>query len=233
MMRLTAEDLSNINKIVESKVNKIVDEVKKSMLLLFEEKLSEIKEIFKTELQARDEDIALLKSQVEHLKNKHSQQEERLSDFEQERLNNELIISHVGLPSSPGTDATRITQALRSVLHVQLQESDITEVRRMGKPPTSGSDVRPFIFKIKDRSAKNRIMRACKQVKPSFSINESLTPYRRKLFKVLRDIRKENRSKLPVLFTKNGVIHAATSMDTGLKFIRTQTDLDNLISVMV
>ena len=216
--------------VVKSIVQECVNECKDELTGQILNKVSGEVDTLKRQLSDRDAEVKHLREMMTEARRDNVDKEERLSDLEQLQHKDDLIISQNGLPNTTGaTDKERIASAIRTVLHVNVKQEDIKYVRKIGSPRTSGPDNRPLLFSLPDAERRREIFQSCKQVKPAFHINESLTPYRRELLKTLRAIRKDDRSKIPVLFTKGGVIHAATSPNTRLQFIRTTADLNEFV----
>ena len=191
--------------------------------------LKDLREHFKKVIKEKDTEIASLKDKVKGCEATFNEQDERLSSLEQAAIADELIVTQTGLEQSAATDKSKIAQSFTNKLRIRVSESDIEWARKIGKVQTSGMDRRPILFKMKDSTKRKEILAACKTVKPQFYVNESLTPYRRKLINVLREIRKEDRSRIEILFVKDGVIHAASNSRSKMAFIRTKSDLDAFV----
>lgn len=90
-----------------------------------------------------------------------------------------------------------VRQLVRDQLRINLHETDISTAHRLGKKPKQqGPDHRRIIFKLCRRDTKTEILNSCRQHKPNFFINESLTATRNTILYALRQARKKNPNRL-------------------------------------
>ena len=99
---------------------------------------------------------------------------------------------------------------------------------RIGKKSSQPSN-RPIIVKLHSRQKKDDIMTACITVKPNLYINESLTPKRLGLFKIIRNIRKNNEDLFQQLYTKDGTICVKLKCSNQKYFITNEDSLNNFL----
>lgn len=75
-------------------------------------------------------------------------------------------------------------RSLRVKLHLNITYDDVNVALRLGAKKKQNI-IRPIIVKLHSRQKKSEIINACIQVKPNIYVNESLTPKRTSLFKVI------------------------------------------------
>lgn len=139
-----------------------------------QEKVNTLEENLKAQEEARKKEVAQLKTDVDA----NDQYERR----------DTLILSGPNLPiSSPNENCKEIVKnLLRSHTNLSLNDDDISIAHRIGQKPVNNQDKRNIIFKLCRRDLVTDIFDACKQSRPPFYINCSLTPTRNKIFFALR-----------------------------------------------
>ena len=104
-----------------------------------------------------------------------------------------LILSGPNLPSAaPSENCKLIVQdLLRRETNLNIDPTDISIAHRIGRKSSTLPDKRNIIFKLCRRDLANEIFNACKQSRPSFFVNCSLTPTRNKVLYALRQLKKK------------------------------------------
>ena len=86
-----------------------------------------------------------------------------------------------------------IVRNLLKDVHINIPETEISTAHRLGKRPINGKpDKRNIVFKLCRRDIKRDILDACRQQKPRYFVNESLTPTRSTIMYVLRKVKREH-----------------------------------------
>ena len=125
-----------------------------------------------------------------------------------------LIVSG-GVPEvTEGENCSKIiTQLIREKLRIQMKPDDITSAHRIGrKPINQASDRRSIIIKLCRRDMKKDILAACRQLRPPFYVNESLTPTRSQVMFVLRKARGDHSDKFRTPRSYDGNVNAYVPM---------------------
>ena len=125
-----------------------------------------------------------------------------------------LIVSG-GVPEvTEGENCSKIiTQLIREKLRIQMKPDDISSAHRIGrKPINQASDKRSIIIKLSRRDMKKDILSACRQLKPPFFVNESLTPTRSQVMFVLRKARGDHPDKFRTPRSYDGNVNAYVPM---------------------
>ena len=86
---------------------------------------------------------------------------------------------------------------MKDQLRLEFSSNDISSAFRLGKAPkTQKSDKRNIIVKLCRKDLKRDILSACRQMKPKFYANESLTPLRSTILYVLRKMRRLHNNRI-------------------------------------
>ena len=91
---------------------------------------------------------------------------------------------------------TIIRNLFREHLQLNLNETDVSTAHRIGRKQPGSVDKRNIIMKLCRRDLVRDIYAACKNMKPPFFINDSLTPLRSKISFVLRQLKKKFPAKV-------------------------------------
>ena len=152
----------------------------------------------------KDEDIALLKNEVNRQKNRISTLEDQLDEKDQYVRRESVIFSGESLPvySEQEDCVTHVINLISRKLGTEEFEifpTDISIAHRMGPKPTSGTDRRSIIARFTRRSLKYKILNKSRNVKAeNFYVSESLTKRRQTITKVIRKAKKDFPMKYPV-----------------------------------
>ena len=142
--------------------------------------------------------VELLEKRIGHL-------EDKLDAQENYSRRDTLVLSGNIPEYTVGENCGRIIQSLISTkLEVDVGDVDISVAHRLGKKPSEGIDRRSIIFKLCRREVKANILKACRTKKPSFYINESLSPIRSSIMYVLRKARLDYPTKFGRCFSEDG-----------------------------
>ena len=132
--------------------------------------------------------VSLLESRVEELKDVVD------SNSNYERRDTLVVTGDIPKWREQEKCSDIVRVLLRDQLRINLNQEDISTAHRIGrKPGYQEADRRGIVFKLCRRDIKRDIMTACREMKPPFYINESLTPIRSTILFVLR----KARSKFP------------------------------------
>ncbi|KAG6462125.1 hypothetical protein O3G_MSEX013066 [Manduca sexta] len=195
-----------------------------------EDRLDEYSKIF----EAKDSEILSLKSTVDELQQKIAEQEQR-------SLKNEIEL--IGMPEEDNENLTHLTLLTAQKVGVELKESDIDEVVRIGPKranvlatATTVNKPRPIIVKLQRRMKKDELLKAAKvrrnltteniTSKPpqKLYINERLTKANRNLF---RDARLQaQKHGFRFCWVRNGAIYIRKAENTPGFQIHSHTDLE-------
>ena len=206
--------------------------------------------IFSTLQVEKDEKILQLEKNITDLEVKLREYETRTSDTiseiqqkldgnDQYERRDTLIISGPDIPEFSAGENLKITiqNLFSQKLGLQVQNSDFSVAHRLGPKPQSGPDRRNIIFKLCRRELVSTIFRACKEHKPSFYVNMSLTPLRSKIFYVLRQCKRRFPQKIDGCQNSAGniTLYLKTSPNssnsrTEKKVVNTRQDLERILT---
>lgn len=178
----------------------------------------------------KDQRIEQLETKVSVLEKKLAELENQADDTSQYERRDTLIISGPLLPPEVNNEKSSdvVVNAIKQNLHINFSPNDINIAHRIGRKSTQTKN-RPIIVKLHSRQKKDDIMNACITVKPNLYINESLTPKRLSLLKLMRNIRKEKREFFQQLYTKDGTICVKLTCSNQKYFITNEETLNNFL----
>lgn len=178
----------------------------------------------------RDEKITQLQGHITQLENKVTLLENQIDEINQYERRDTIIVGGPALPQeNPNENCAEV--AIRSIkdnLHINITHSDINVAHRLGSR-NSQNTKRPIIVKLHSREKKTEIVKACITVKPNLHINESLTPKRRSLFKIIWDIRRQHRDLFQQCYTQDGKIYIKLRNSNQKEIITTDDTLGNFL----
>ena len=239
--KLDSSSLSSETK----QIFRLVIELFKSVTSTRDTKVAELDQKFAMYQSKSDEKIKDLQQQTDNLKqdvetaateNKNLRDEVRLlrnSQDEQDAYvrRESLIFSGSKVkPSGNDEDCSKVARELiRNVLQLQI-EPPISTAHRMGKPPVPGAaipDKRDIVVRFCSRDDKFKILKAARTKKvEGLFVNESLTPTRKTVHYVLRQIRKIKNGPVTGVTTHNGrvFVHSkpAPNAPEGARNVRTE-----------
>lgn len=177
-------------------------------------------------ISQKDEVITQLQSQVRQLETRVSELENLVDEVNQYERRDTIIVSGPNLPKEEHNENSVdvVVKSIKENLHINITNNDINVAHRLGVKK-SPIDTRPIIVKLQSRQVKYNIMNACVTVKPHLYFNESLTPKRRSLFKIIWDIRKQHRDKFQQCYTNDGKIVVKLKHSSRKHFITTDATL--------
>ena len=153
-----------------------------------------LREEFRMQMAEKDKEIAKLNEVVSTLKCNVMKLEERLEDADAYERRDTLIFSGDAIPEAKTGEncSAIIKEIVKTKLHINMGDSDISTAHRMGKRMNNQRpDKRSIIIKLRRRDQKAGILHACRQFKPDFYVNESLSPTRSTIMYALRKARKQ------------------------------------------
>lgn len=156
----------------------------------------------------KDEKITQMQGQITQLENKVIQLENQVDEINQYERRDTIIVGGPALAQENlhENSADVVIRCIKDNLHLNITPSDINVAHRLGSKQSQITK-RPIIVKLHSREMKTEIMKACITVKPNLHINESLTPKRRSLFKIVWDIRKQHKDLFQQCYTQDGKIY--------------------------
>ena len=149
-------------------------------------------------MSQKDDEISQLQGEVSQLKKRIEKLEEVVDANSSYERRDTLVVRGEIPAHEEEEDCIRIVSTLfRSQLKINMNAEDISTAHRLGgKPRTQGPDKRDIILKLCRRDLKKDILAACRQMKPYFFVNESLTPTRSTVMYVLRQTKKRFPGKI-------------------------------------
>lgn len=173
--------------------------------------LLEMKQEFIEKLEEKNKLVEDLRIEVDTLKLKVSNMEEKLDDADAYERRDTLLFSGSDVPhGSDGENCANIViDLVKDKLKLNLQRSDLSVCHRLGRKPVSQQpDKRNIVVKLCRRDLKADILYACRQVKPNMYVNESLTPIRGTIMYVLRQMKKKFPDKVSGCSSLDGKVFA-------------------------
>ena len=192
------------------------------------EVLAVFTELFGAAFAEKEREVADLKTKITSLEEKVSVMESEADIRAQQERANKLIISG-NLPiEKPGENCINIVLGkIRQHTNLNLNENDIKNAYRIGMKKSQGSK-RNIIFEVTRSDLVGEIFSACKQFKdmqiPPFFINSSLTPYRNKIFYILRQAKKKSPQIIETVRPSYGKIVVFFKKDTARSGLRNRPD---------
>ena len=99
-----------------------------------------------------------------------------------------------------------VINVMKEQLQLIINPSDISVAHRVGLRKHQSPDRRNIVFKLCRRDLKYDILSACRQQRPKFFVNESLTPTRNKILSILRRAKNKHPSTIKSLRSYEGSI---------------------------
>lgn len=171
-----------------------------------------------------------MQGHITQLENKVTQLENQIDEISQYERRDTIIVGGPALPqeNSNENSAEVVIRSIKDNLHINITQADINVAHRLGSK-NSQNTKRPIIVKLQSRQKKAEIINACITVKPNLHINESLTPKRRSLFKIIWDIRKQHRDLFQQCYTQDGKIIVKLKNSNQKQIITTDETLGNFL----
>ena len=143
---------------------------------------------------------------------------DRLEDVQDDNaayMRRESLVMSGGIPNGTRDEncKTIVVELLRSQVRLNLDINDISIAHRIGRKKQQGIDNRNIFFKLCRRDLKYDILHACRQYRPKFYINESLTPTRNKTLYILRQVKKKFPRRVRTVRTNDGSVTAFLATD--------------------
>lgn len=189
------------------------------------------------ELKNYREQVELLETENSALREKVAAMETRMEDIELYSRRNCLEIQ--GIPEQPQEDVLDIVQKVGRAVNMEISSSMIDACHRLGKPgDTSRKGPRGIIVKFVRRLDKEELMKMKRQKKDlstrhlnlptdsSIYLNESLTPSRRRLYALARQVKKEKDYKY--VWHRGGKIFLRKEDNGPVLHVCSQADLSKL-----
>ncbi|XP_039288366.1 uncharacterized protein LOC120352350 [Nilaparvata lugens] len=192
-----ALNINNVTEILEKFKSEIIANTKE----VIKKEISELN--FKTIIAEQNNKIEELRTQNERLKSDLQKQYYLINNMKRE---NNLIF--YGVNESDNEDGGhvmgKIMDICNEVMKVELKESEINFVRRLGRK--SDTKTRPIILSLVSMSKKTSILKNCGKLKNSkIFVNVDLDKESREKHRELSDIRKRLSNTHSVKMAKNGL----------------------------
>ena len=163
-------------------------------------------------VKEKDQRISKLETEVTELRERTQVLENELDENAAYMRRETLVMSGCIPPATIGENCkATVIELLKQQVKLNIDPVDISVAHRLGAKAKQGPDKRNIIFKLTRRELKYDILGACRQQRPSYYINESLTPTRNKMLFTLRQARKKFPHKIRNLRTSDGSISAYLS----------------------
>ena len=100
----------------------------------------------------------------------------------------------------------------REKLNLEVAGNEIVNASRIGaKPQSQRPDNRYIQVTVSEKAVKMNILESCKRVKPTFYVNEFLTPRRSTIMYALRTIKRKHPEILKGFCSRDGNVYAYTA----------------------
>ena len=174
------------------------------------ERISSLEITFQNQLEQKNQEIKAIKDENQILRTSLKKLEEKIDDSEALEKRDCIVISGNIPTAEIGENCVqKVHDLIKNKLRINIQPSDVSTAYRLGKKPVSQQpDKRKIMVKLCRRDLKKDILNACKEIKPGFFINESLTPTRNTILYILRQIKREPNSLLKGATTIDGRVFA-------------------------
>ena len=152
--------------------------------------------------------VQSLEDESKNLRDLVSRLEERIDDTDAYERRDCVVFNGDALPiaASGENTASIATDIIRNKLRINIKQEEISTAHRIGKKPVNQTpDRRKIIIKLCRRDLKKDILFACKELKPGFYANESLTPLRNTILYGLRKMKRDD--------TASAVVRGASTYD--------------------
>ena len=171
---------------------------------------------FESLAKEKDQRIGKLEKEVLELRERVQILNNELDDNAAYIRRETLVISGGVPPAATGeTCKAIIIELLKQQVKLNIDPADISVANRVGTKIRQGPDRRSIIFKLCRRELKYHILSACRQQRPNYYVNESLTPTRSKVLYVFRQAKKKWSQTIKNLRTSDGLSFAACSLFPG------------------
>ena len=155
--------------------------------------IDNLKSYFEEKLREQNVEIETLKETNKSLETRIARLEEKVDENDAYERRDCIVLSGEGIPASEtGENCIEVARKLIvEKLRINVLPNDVSTAHRLGKKPTAqGPDRRKIIMKLCRRDLKKDIIYACKQARPGFFVNESLTPTRNTFLFALRRMKR-------------------------------------------
>ena len=206
----------------------IIDKLNNQLSMVIDEKIQKIEHSLTSQIKEQNEKMASLQATMDTLLNTNKTLEEKINRFEQESLQNTLLLSGhnfaetVAERTNPNfiPDLSKIVQFFLREVGVDVSPNDIQHIRRISR---KGSNVPTLQVSFRNMVSRNSIYKARFKLKgKNIYLNEMLTPVNAKYMFEARKLKKDK--KIDDCFTLNGIPTIKTAGK--IVHIRSQCDLN-------
>ena len=213
----SAQDRSNLMAGLVDASAADISEDGKRIVAAIREDFEKLKKEFIERMQEKNTQIETLNKEVTFLKEKVNKLEEKIDDAEAYERRDVLVMSGEAIPPVEAGESTTdiVCELMKNKLNLVIKSGDISTSHRVGKKPSNQKvDRRNIIIKLCRRDIKGDILAACRNIKPNFYVNESLTPVRSSILYVLRQAKKK-RNRLVGCSSMGGRVFAWVTQSDG------------------
>ena len=184
--------------------------------------------------KTKAEEHEQLREEVHQLRLKIEQQDavqQTLKKKDAMVTSNTLLLSGDRVPTYKSGERTAdvAVDLLKNIFDYHLDKTYISSSSRIGKPPSDGKlDKRGIKLCLNNKVIKDDIVKTnVENFTDGFFINEELIESVNKLYFEIRNIRKNNRAKIPILYTRDGIIKVKRERKGRVTSIFSEKDLDD------
>jgi hypothetical protein len=195
---------SDEGKKIVAAIREEFDRMRAEFGAVLEEKIAKLVEV-------KNKEIGELRSEVDFLRKAVAGMEEKIDDGDAYERRDTLVFSGDGVPTATtGELPTEVVcKLVKEQLRLTINSCDVSTAHRLGKKPLNQEpDRRKIVVKLCRRDLKKDILYACRQFKPDFYVNESLTPVRNTVLFVLRKMKRAHKEKITGTCTIDGRVFA-------------------------
>ena len=166
-----------------------------------------ISQYFEGLMLEKDRIIKKLENDVSNLKDKIELIQNEIDD-NAAYIRRETLIVSGNIPAGTHNEDCKsiVVNMMQQQLKLNLSPNDISVAHRVGFRKPQGPDRRSIVFKLCRRDMKYEILSACRQQRPNFFVNESLTSTRNRVLYILRRAKKKYPSKIKSLRSFEGSV---------------------------
>ena len=191
-----------------------LSEDSKFIVAFMEDKFAKFEEKMFSIINAKNEEIEVLRSEVSSLKKEVSSLKNSMDESDAYERRDTLIFSGNSVPCAQTGEncSNSLVNLIKDKIKMNIAPNELSVVHRLGpKPANQAEDKRPIMAKFCPRDVKKDVLLTARRARlPNFFVNESLTPARRAIFNTLRSMRRDSPDLLKGISTYDGKIYAYT-----------------------
>ena len=166
-----------------------------------------ITQYFENLMKEKDTKIKMLEDTINSMRDRIDVMESELDDNAAYIRRETLVISGKVPHETRDEDCKSVVvNMIKQDLKLNISINDLSVAHRVGHRRQQGPSQRNIMLKLCRRDIKYDILSACKQQRPAFYVNESLTPTRSKILFILRQAKKKYPTKIKSIRSYDGSI---------------------------